>query len=223
MAARARGAAARQAPPPALNHRPAPLLYTERSRGLYDPHFAAWGRSTEARTTDAFWKDISVLLSGDFSPGTRRIVVNGAVWCFTEGPGRKHKYVGCRFWSRGAIDDVNARGFEGLSKRLRHEHVVPRKLVIEEILGLAAPTPEDVQRAFERYAIGCVVTVDEMRRLDRGHRKSMPPDWRTPGPGGLPDVWARYTVAGVERVGPLRWEGRTAWRLGEEHPVIPGR
>lgn len=72
------------------------------------------------------WRDISVLLSGTFSPWTRYLVLNGAIWGFTEGPNRSGKYVGCRYWSRGAFDEVAANGWANLPGRLRHEHVGPR-------------------------------------------------------------------------------------------------
>lgn len=169
---------------------------------------------------NAFYKDISALLAGDFSPGTRRIVINAAVWCATEGDGRKSKYIGCRFWSRGAIADVQANGFGGLSKRLRHEHVVPRALVVDEVVRLKSPTPEDVRRVFDTYALGCVVTVEEMSRLDRSFRKSMPDGWNAPGRPGGPDVWARYAAARVQPIGPLMWRGKSAWVDGAGSPVI---
>lgn len=92
--------------------------------------------------------------------------------------------------------------------------------MIELLLGLRSPSPDDVRRALEQYAIGCVVTIEEMRRLDRATRKSMPADWRTSGAGGGLNIWARYTLAGVEPIGPLRWEGRTARRESDGSPVI---
>lgn len=170
---------------------------------------------------DAFCKDSAALMAGDFSQGTRRIVINAAIWQATEGDGRKSKYVGGRFWSQGEIDDVKATGFANLSKRLRHEHVVPRGLVVSEIPSLQVPTPESVQRALDTYAIGCVVTLDEMRRLDRGLRKSMPDGWNDPGRAAGPDIRARYTKAQVAPVGTLQWEGHTA-RLVSGHSLVVG-
>jgi len=80
-----------------------------------------WQRTGGAATSQT-WKDIAQLIVGDFSPWTRRVVVNGALWGWTEGQARATKYVGCRYWSRGAIAEVAARGFDNLPKRLRHEH-----------------------------------------------------------------------------------------------------
>lgn len=67
-----------------------------------------------------------------------------------------------------------------------------------------------------------MVTLEEAKRLDRSTRKTMPADWRTSAIGGGPDLWARYTSAGVEPIGPHRWEGRTAWRDGQKAPIIAG-
>ena len=172
--------------------------------------------------TDDYWKDISALLAGDFSRATRSIIVGAALWRATEGPGRSNKYLGCRYWSRGAIDEVAANGLGNLSRRVRHEHVVPRSTVIAQVLALSAPSPDAIKALFDQLAIGCVVTLPEMRRLDLKHRRGMPEGWLTAGPGGAPDVWARYARAGVEPVGPLRWGGRTAFKGPDESPVIDG-
>ena len=188
------------------------LLRAGRNAG--PPGSDQWGGVDQrpgGRAVEKYWKDISALLAGDFSNASRRVVVGSALWHFVEGPGRENKYRGCRYWSRGAIDDVAAKGMVDLGKRMRHDYAVPRGVFVAHVLALPCPTPEDVRRAFEALAVGCVVTPVEQRLLDLRHRRAMPDGWLTAGPGGTPDVWARYARVGVEPVGPLRWEGRTAF------------
>jgi hypothetical protein len=54
-------------------------------------------------------------------------------------------------------------------------------------------------------AIGCVVTIDEDRRLNRGMKQKMPPAFDTVGDPLHQDPWARYRRAGVAWVGPIVW------------------
>jgi hypothetical protein len=83
---------------------------------------------------------------------------------------------GTRYRSRGAlhIDDPAT---------LEHEHVYPRKWLIEQMLD----SPDTVEMVLTHFAIACTVTSDEHRRLARAEKVDP-----------LLTGWERYHAAGVE-------------------------
>jgi hypothetical protein len=107
-----------------------------------------------------------------------RELVGITLWKDSEADG---KIKGCRYWSRGAL---SAQKF-GTSTDLRHEHVFPKKQLIELLFGLPNPAYETVRVMLEELNIAAVVTREEHRVLSSI-------------PGTQPDVWQRYRIAGID-------------------------
>lgn len=101
----------------------------------------------------------------------KRDVINGMLWSITQARG---KYT-TRFRSTAAMHAP-------AGTKLQHEHVITRKELVTAIM-------REPHRASEllRTAVGCVVTVDEHRRLTQVTRQQ-------PHLHG----WERYTAAGIE-------------------------
>ena len=99
------------------------------------------------------------------------------------------KYDGCPYWSEGALASRGKYGRPVKDKRkfgadaLRHEHVFPRKELVQKLFSLADPTSTLVGELVESLNIGVVVTVAEDERL--------------PKQGTEPDPWERYRQGGV--------------------------
>lgn len=83
---------------------------------------------------------------------------------------------GTRYRSKGALDVTDPATLE-------HEHVYPRKWLIEQMLE----SPSAVEWVLTHFAIACTVTTDEHRLLARADRAA-------------PELvgWERYHAAGVE-------------------------
>lgn len=139
------------------------------------------------RTKAELCSDLAFVLNSNLHYGTKHAVLAEATWVWTEFDG---KYDGCEHWSEAAW------AFRGQPQNLIHEHVIPKKLVIERLLKLVSPTASSVQQILESYCKGVVITREEDTRLNRlGLRSKMPSDWDEK------DVWARYTVAQIVRRG----------------------
>lgn len=82
---------------------------------------------------------------------------------------------GTRYRSQGAMDVTE-------SARLEHEHVFPRKWLIEQMLD----EPSTVDLVLSNFAIACTVTVDEHKALAQAERV----DRTLSG-------WERYQAAGI--------------------------
>jgi hypothetical protein len=107
-----------------------------------------------------------------------RALLSHTIWMWTEAAG---KYRGCRYWTPAALEIRRER------RRLRHEHIVPRKDLIEALHKLADPTPDAVRDLYSRMAMACIVTVAEHDRL-------LDATWEELSQ----DPWIRYRRAGLE-------------------------
>ena len=135
------------------------------------------------RTKEVISRDIATILSLDLHHGTTHAILAEVMWVWSEFDG---KYSGCRFWS------IAARQCQGI-KDLRHEHIVPKRYIIQSLKALMDPTPEDVYSIMSTYCIGAIVTKTEDTRLtDAGFKSCMPSSW------DCKDVWIRYRLAGIE-------------------------
>lgn len=111
------------------------------------------------------------------------------IWKFSEASG---KYNGCRYWSKGALASKAKHGKAVTSANrvgddaLRHEHLFPRRQLIDKLFMLRAPTEERVTKLLNRLNVGVVVTLREHKTLAAD--------------GDLKDPWKRYREAG------LKWE-----------------
>lgn len=125
-----------------------------------------------------------VLRSQTLHYGTKRAVVDQALWVWSEFDG---KYAGCPIWSQAA------KGSGLKSKGLIHEHVVPREIVRTKLFDLTAPTPESVSAVMTEWCIGAVILKTEDDLLNRaGLNSRMPENWD----GN--DRFARYRAVGIK-------------------------
>lgn len=92
------------------------------------------------------------MLGSKLSYGTKFAVVSEITWVCSEFDG---KHQGCKFWSENVIDS-------GLkNKGLVHEHLIPKKIIIDKLVELNKPKPIDIQSILDIYCIGVVVTKEE--------------------------------------------------------------
>jgi hypothetical protein len=135
------------------------------------------------RTKSELCGELAFVLNSNLHYGTKHAVLLEATWVWTEFEG---KYEGCEHWSEAALE------FRGQPQMLIHEHVIPKKVVIELLLKLPNPTTGSVHQLLESFCKGVVITKEEDTRLNRrGLRSKMPSDWDGK------DLWARYTVAKI--------------------------
>lgn len=126
--------------------------------------------STESEIIESAIITIEGILILPILDGHKRDLINGMLWAITQARG---KYT-TRYRSQGALKAP-------LGTKLQHEHVIPRRQLVDRIMREPYAAREHLSTA-----IGCVVTVEEHRRLtaiDRTQR-------------GL-HAWERYAAAGI--------------------------
>jgi hypothetical protein len=147
-------------------------------------------RHLRYRTKDEIVQDVTFVLNAPLKNGTKWAVLRDIAWVWTEFQG---KYKGCRHWTKMArLKQSDAKA------RLRHEHVVPRTIVINMLLELNSPSREQVHEICERYLIGAVVTPDEDARLNEKYGRTMPKDFYEPTSPQYRDPWLRYKECNIE-------------------------
>jgi hypothetical protein len=136
------------------------------------------------RTREEIVDDVCEALRHErLSWAAKAAVITDAVWCWTEFDG---KLEGCRWWSVEALRSRRS------PKQLRHEHVVPKNIVVKQLSELAPISREAILSLFESLCVGAVVTKSEDKVLSsHGLRSRMPDGWDGS------DIWARYRVAGI--------------------------
>ena len=142
------------------------------------------------RSKEQIAADVAFILTAPISYGTKYSVVSQACWAWTEFDG---KYFGCRFWSKKAL--VQAK--KTLKKDLRHEHLVPRKVLVAMLMEVVEPTPEKVRELLDQFCIGVVVTKAEDELLSKGLRSRMPREFDDPQHEDYRDPWLRYRRCGI--------------------------
>jgi hypothetical protein len=139
-------------------------------------------RPSRQRDREQLMRDAVIAIGSNLTYGSKYALLDNICWTLSELDG---KYEGCRYWSTRAIAQRTD---------LRHEHSVPRRVLIGLLLGEPAPSDEDVRRILD-LCVGAVVTVEEDQALNAaGLRAKMPSEWDGQ------DVFARYRAAGVELV-----------------------
>ena len=146
------------------------------------------------RTREQIAADVDTILKADLTYGTKWSVINNAMWSWTVIDG---KFVGCPRWTEMAIlRYVEFGGKRGWKKHLRHEHIVPRSVVSQLVLGLPAPSPAAVFDLFSKLVVGCIVDRTEDAVLNR-YRSSMPPEFDDTTHTGYRNPWLRYEQCGI--------------------------
>jgi hypothetical protein len=108
----------------------------------------------------------------------KKKLISRMIWAITEAHG-KYK---TRFRSEAVLTTADCK--------MQHEHVYPRKELIEEIMKV----PENCERILEK-AVACVVTEQEHRLLNKVSKEN-------PNVNG----WDRYKKAGITVYGMLSGE-----------------
>ena len=83
--------------------------------------------------------DVAFVINQDdeaLSFNAKQAVIKNAIWVWTQ---RHGKIKGCQIWT------VDARNAE--RKSLRHEHVVPIRVIRDQVLGMKPATTEDVHES----------------------------------------------------------------------------
>jgi hypothetical protein len=145
------------------------------------------------RSKDEIVRDVAFVLNASLSYGTKWAVLRDVAWVWTEFHG---KYKGCPYWTKMAIMQ------HGLDPRadFRHEHAVPKAVVMRMLLDLKASTAEQVRNICEKFFIGVVVTVQENEVLNAEYGQLMPPEFFDPNSSSYQDPWLRYKKYGIEVV-----------------------
>jgi hypothetical protein len=142
-------------------------------------------RNSRYRTKERLVADVVTILNSDLAWGTQFAVLSDAVWVWSEFDG---KLEGCRHWSPGAWRRRASRVM------LMHEHVVPKRLIIERLRKLRGrATGTAVKRTFEKWCVGVVILRSEDAQLTKaGLRSKMPDGWKNGS------IWARYESIGLK-------------------------
>lgn len=73
-----------------------------------------------------------------------------------------HPYKGFKYYSHNAFDAVS-RG----EKKFKRDHIFPKKILKQMLLGMSDPNPGGVRNLMETYGEICVVTTEEDARLKK--------------------------------------------------------
>ena len=144
-----------------------------------------------ARTAQKFTKqdlasDVVVALKSDLTKRSKIALLNDICWAWSQFSG---KIDGCRYWTPAA------HSCQSNKKQLRHEHLVPRKVLIRRMHSLENPDVETVYAILDSMCVGVVVTVEEDRILSQaGLRSKMPDEWN-----GV-DAWARHKAVNLTAI-----------------------
>ena len=149
------------------------------------------------RTKDQLVDDVTIVLNAPLTYGTKYVVCKQAASEWTEHDG---KYKGCCLWSKKALEQYKAT-FN--VKNLRHEHAVPKKVVLAALLNLQNPTKTDVALWF-KFLIAVVVTLEEDKLLNSRFKSSMPPEFYDADSPSSLDMLLRYKQCGIE-VMEVKW------------------
>ena len=155
----------------------------------------------DTRSKEQMSSDVAFILNSPLHVATKMAVMKNVLWKWTEFDG---KYQGCRYWTPAAVECFAEHQDKSL---LRHEHVVPQKLLKSMLVGLKAATPEVVHDLLVRFAIGAVVTKAEAKRLDGQHKSDMPaefsdptsPEFKNPGCASRLSAWSFAKTAAARR------------------------
>lgn len=138
-------------------------------------------------------RDLAFVLNAPLSYGTKWAVLRDAAWVWTEFHG---KYKGCPYWTRMALMQYRIDP----KADLRHEHAVPKTVVMRMLFDLRSPTADQVRQICKRFLLGVVVTREEDDVLNAEYGCTMPAEFFDPAHPQYLDPWLRYTRYNIEVV-----------------------
>lgn len=146
------------------------------------------------RTKSEILFDSVFILNSPITKGAKYMALNDVCWQWTEFEG---KYEGCRYWSEEAIKLLknlkNDNEKFKYSDYFRHEHIVPRKGLIEKIFNIKNINEEILEKVLNKYLIGVVVTISEEKVLNKfGYKQNMPKEFYQSDNKNYNNEWLRY-------------------------------
>jgi len=121
------------------------------------------------------------------------------IWACTEhdNKGVYRKYDGQPLWSDGALIQrlKNIQEKRPFNEELRHEHCVPRKIILDKLNSLKSKSADEIFKILDKFCHAVIVSKDEDKRLNK-YRSKMPSiltEERT-----VENVFSRYINLGIE-------------------------
>lgn len=146
----------------------------------------------ERRTKQQIIEDVTFVLNSEMHRDTKRAVVKNAAWAWTSFSG---KYKGCPDWTEAAHERYKQAEQGRKRKGLNHEHAVPIKVFFDMLVALPSPIqPETVERLFEKFMRGVVVTKEQHADLNKKFKNCMPSEFSA----ATSDPLIRYAHCGLE-------------------------
>ena len=138
--------------------------------------------------------DVAIALSSELSDDATCAVIRNVVWHWTL-HGLTYKR-DCPFVSKKVLRLTKRADWASKAARGKwtFEHAVPIKVLLE--LLCQCKTRSKQRKLLDRYAIACLVTKDEDKKLRQRRLRSRMPEGWTCGD----DVFARYNAVGIEVV-----------------------
>ncbi|NRY64160.1 hypothetical protein [Clostridium beijerinckii] len=151
------------------------------------------------RTREEMICDSIFIIKAPLTYATKYAMIDNICWSWTEYNG---KYKGCEYWSEGALKLLNELKKDNekidYQKHFRHEHIVPRKILIDKILSLTNLNEEIYKNILNKFMIGTVVTVSEDENLNSlGYRQKMPVEFFEINSPEYENEWLRYKKANI--------------------------
>ncbi|WP_341277993.1 hypothetical protein [Paenibacillus sp. FSL H8-0537] len=153
------------------------------------------------RTKEEMANDIyNVLRVDTLSLAAKHAVIFQITWHWTEFFG---KYTGCPCWSKKALVNINVPE-STKSKLLRHDHVIPRKTILDHLFKHGGGmSRNEVYHFLDKNLVGCILLKEEDYVVSKqGKRQTMPDGW-----GFGDNIWERYISTDIE-VFKVEWKGR---------------
>lgn len=145
-------------------------------------------KNARYRSKEILAADVVTVLALPLSYGTKYAVLDDALWKWSEFHG-KHK--GCQYWSVAALKVSRE------TKELRHEHLIPKSLLIAMLMDDSPKSAESLITWLDLRCIAVVVTKSEDAKLSKaGLQSKMPADWDGK------DICARHRAVGIELAAP---------------------
>lgn len=149
----------------------------------------------------AISKAIAALFNqSDFIPFyIQDMTIKRLIWACTEhdNNGVYRKYDGQPLWSEGALAQrlKNIQDKRPLNADLRHEHCVPRKIILEKIYSLKFKNVDAIFEILDKFCHAVIVSKDEDKLLNKYRSKMQPilTDERT-----VQNLFARYINSSIE-------------------------
>lgn len=132
------------------------------------------------------------VIKSNFSLKLKRETLGLVCWKFSELNG---KYDGVKYWSKNAkkLRENNTKTKKYFSG-LRHEHVVPKKVLIEKLLSdYFNKSIKEIRNFFRDFCFAAIITKEEDNKYLKKYKQEMPIEfnWKKD------QVWLRYEKTGL--------------------------